>query len=89
MPADVQTIEAPLTRDQLAVRWQGAPELCVEIAPASNPLPKLREKAMAYLAAGAVDAWILLPQTRQSEIYGRGARQDSTSFPVDVGKLFD
>lgn len=175
MPVNVQTIEAPLTRDQLAARWQAlcsdptfedvagkieltewgeilmspvgklhglvaasvaeslrqalggrtmvevgvataigvrapdvawcsgaylaahpedmplssAPEICVEIASASNPLPKLREKAMAYIGAGAVEAWILFPQTRQTEFYGRGGRQDSTSFPVDVGRLFE
>ncbi|MGQ0654957.1 MAG: Uma2 family endonuclease [Betaproteobacteria bacterium] len=65
-----------------------APEICVEIASASNPLPKLREKAIAYVNAGAVEAWILLPQTRQAEFYGRGGRQDATSFAVDVDALF-
>lgn len=66
-----------------------APEICVEIASASNPLPKLREKAMAYINAGAVEAWVLLAQTRQIEIYGRGGRQEATTFPVDTGKLFE
>lgn len=37
-----------------------APELCVEIVSANNALPKLREKAMAYVNAGAVDTAALL-----------------------------
>jgi Uma2 family endonuclease len=175
MPASVQTIEAPLTRDQLVARWQalckdptfedvaakieltewgeilmspvgkqhgllaaraaqvlqqalgghtivevgistaigvrapdvawcsdaflaahpedmplsGAPEICVEIWSASNPLPKLREKATAYVNAGAVEAWILLPEMRRSEIYGRSGRLESSSFAVNIGALFD
>ncbi|OGA28632.1 MAG: hypothetical protein A3I01_09570, partial [Betaproteobacteria bacterium RIFCSPLOWO2_02_FULL_65_24] len=55
-----------------------APEICVEIASASNALPKLREKALAYVQAGAVEAWIVLPQTRQLEIYDRGGRRETT-----------
>jgi len=66
-----------------------APEICVEIASPSNALPKLREKAMAYIGAGAVEAWILFPQTRQIEYYGRSGRQDASAFPVDVGGLFE
>lgn len=65
-----------------------APELCVEIVSASNALPKLREKAMAYVEAGAVEAWIVYPQSRQIEIYARTGRQDATSFAVDTSALF-
>jgi Uma2 family endonuclease len=65
-----------------------APELCVEIVSASNALPKLREKAMAYIIASAVEAWIVYPQSRQVEIYGREGRRDATSFAVDTATLF-
>ncbi len=71
--------EAPLS---------GAPELCVEIASASNPRPKLREKAAAYVKAGASEAWIIFPQSRQIEIYGREGRQPATSFAIDPATLF-
>lgn len=71
--------EAPLS---------GAPELCIEIVSASNALPKLREKAAAYVDAGAVEAWIVFPQSRQIEIYGRDGRRDATSFLVDLASLF-
>ncbi len=66
-----------------------APEICVEIASASNALPKLREKAMAYVKAGAVEAWIAFPQTRRLEIYDRGGLRESTAFKVDSGALFE
>ena len=65
-----------------------APEICVEIASASNALPKLREKAMAYIKAGAVEAWIVFPQTRRIEIYDRSGSRESTSFKVDTHALF-
>ena len=66
-----------------------APELCVEIVSASNALPKLREKAMAYVNAGAVEAWIVYPQSRQVEIYGAEGRREKTSFSVDTATLLD
>jgi len=65
-----------------------APELCVEIASASNALPKLREKAVAYVNAGAVEAWLVFPQSQQVEIYGREGRREATSFSIDPASLF-
>ena len=65
-----------------------APALCVEVASASNALPKLREKATAYLNAGATEAWIVFPQSRRVEIYTHAGRREATSFPVDLTKLF-
>lgn len=65
----------------------GAPELCIEIVSESNPLRKLREKAMAYVGAGAVEAWIVSPQTREMEIYGREGRKAATSFAVDTATV--
>lgn len=66
-----------------------APELCVEVASPSNALPVLREKALAYVNAGAVEAWVLFPEKREVEIYGRDGRRQATSFKVDLGALFD
>jgi hypothetical protein len=65
-----------------------APELCVDIVSATNALPKRREKAMASVNAGAVKAWIVHPQSREIEIYGREGRKAATSFAVDSAKLF-
>ncbi len=66
-----------------------APEICVEIASASNALPKLREKAMAYVRACAVESWIVFPRTRRLECYDRSGLRESTSFPVDAQTLFE
>ena len=65
-----------------------APELCIAIASASNALPKLREKAVAYVAAGAIEAWIVLPTSGQVEIYGRDGRKSGTSFDVKIETIF-
>jgi len=76
---DTHPEEAPLT---------AAPELCVEIVSATNALPKLREKAAAYVSAGAVEAWIVFPHSRQVEIYGVGGRRATSGFAVDLTQLF-
>ena len=64
-----------------------APELCVGIVSTTNALPKLREKAMAYINAGAIEAWIVYPETRQVEIYGREGRKATSSFALDVAAM--
>lgn len=66
-----------------------APELCIEIASPGNALPMLREKALAYVNAGAVEAWVIFPESREVEIYRRGGRQEATSFKVELAALFD
>jgi Uma2 family endonuclease len=70
--------EAPLSE---------APELCVEIVSASNAMQKLREKASAYVKAGATEAWIVFPQSGQIEVYGREGLRDKTSFAVNLAGL--
>jgi Uma2 family endonuclease len=65
-----------------------APELCVEIVSAANALPKLREKAMAYVNAGAQEAWLLYPETGRREIYTREGVAEGSAFPVQIDGLF-
>ena len=64
-----------------------APELCVEIVSASNALPKLREKALAYVNAGAIEAWLVFPASGQIEIYGHDGRREKTAFAADTAVL--
>lgn len=71
--------EAPLT---------SAPELCIEIASPGNALPGLREKAKAYLDAGAREAWIVFPDEHRLEVHTAAGKVESTSFPVDIPALF-
>jgi Uma2 family endonuclease len=42
-----------------ATPYPQAPELCVEIASPSNSAEELREKTQLYLAAGALEVWIV------------------------------
>jgi Uma2 family endonuclease len=67
----------------------GAPELCIEIVSASNALPKLREKAMAYVNAGAQEAWLVYPDSRRVEIYGREGLMATTRLGLDTKSLFE
>ena len=66
-----------------------APELCIEIASPSNSLKELREKVDAYLAAGAVEAWIVYPQSKRVEFSGRSGSMQRSSYAVDLSALFD
>ena len=65
-----------------------APEICIEIVSA-NAVPKLREKAMAYVHAGAQEAWLLHPETGRREIYTRAGLADTSAFPVSLDGLFE
>lgn len=65
-----------------------APELCIEIASASKALPKLREKALAYVNASAQEAWLVFPDDRSVEVYAADGRLDTTRFAVDLAALF-
>ena len=71
--------ETPFTR---------SPELCVEVASPSNSRKGLREKAAAYLAAGAEEAWIVFPQSKRIEFYAREGPIENTRFAIDLDGLF-
>lgn len=66
-----------------------APELCVEVASPSNSIKELREKVHAYLAAGAVEVWIVYPQSKRFEYSGSSGALERSSFAVDLSSLFD
>jgi len=72
--------ETPLTR---------APELCIAVALPSNSRKELNEKVAAYLAAGAVEAWIVYPQSKRIEFHGQAGKLDTSAFTVDLAGLFD
>lgn len=66
-----------------------APELCIEIASPSNSLKELHEKMEAYLAAGATEAWIVFPQSKRFEFFGKAGLVPRSAFAVDLAGLFD
>ncbi|MGE3772342.1 MAG: Uma2 family endonuclease [Gammaproteobacteria bacterium] len=67
-----------------------APEICVDIASVSNALPKLREKARAYVNvnAGVIEAWLICVHDRRIEIHDRDGRREASSFPADLTAVF-
>ena len=65
-----------------------APEICIEVASPSNSLKGLREKAAAYVAAGANEAWIVFPQSKRIEIYAQDGPIERTRFAIDMAGLF-
>ena len=72
--------ETPFTR---------APEICVEVVSPSNSRKELEEKVQAYLAAGAVEAWIAFPKSKRVDVFGRTGQLRSTAYAVDLAGLFD
>jgi Uma2 family endonuclease len=69
--------------------FRRAPELCIEIVSPSNSLKELREKVDAYLAAGAVEAWIAYPQSKRFEFFASEGPIPRSSYTVDLAALFD
>ncbi len=72
--------ETPLTR---------APELCIEVASPASSLRELTEEVAAYLAAGAVEAWIVYPQSKRFEFCGHEGKLAASRFVIDLEGLFD
>lgn len=65
-----------------------APELCIEIASPSNSVKELREKVESYLAAGAIEAWIVYPQTKRFEFFAKSGKARASSYAVDLTAVF-
>jgi Uma2 family endonuclease len=66
-----------------------APELCIEIVSPSNSRKELREKVEAYLAAGAVEAWIAYPTSKRLQFFGQAGELLASAYPVDLARVFD
>jgi Uma2 family endonuclease len=71
--------ETPLTR---------APEICMEVVSPSNSVKELREKTDAYLTAGADEVWIVYPQSKRCEFYGKQGLMQRSTYAVDLAGLF-
>lgn len=60
-----------------------APELCVEIVSRANRRSEVDEKIAAYLAAGAMEVWIV-STAGHIEFHGPDGRRAHSEFPVTV-----
>jgi Uma2 family endonuclease len=63
--------------------YQRAPEICVEIISPSNVQAEITEKTGAYLAAGAVEVWIVA-EDGGIRYFGASGEQAKSSFPATV-----
>jgi Uma2 family endonuclease len=61
-----------------------APELCVEVLSPTNSRPEMREKTAAYLAAGAVEVW-LVAEDGTVEMFGAAGRIESSALGFVLG----
>jgi Uma2 family endonuclease len=59
------------------------PDVCVEVMSESNTLGELKEKAAAYVEAGAKEAWIVL-QDLSILFYDASGQRPDTAFDVDL-----
>lgn len=74
-------------QDDLAL--MRAPQICIEVVSPSNSVKELSEKREAYLAAGAVEVWIVYPRSKRCEFYGSHGLLESSAYAVDLTGLFD
>lgn len=67
--------------------YSRAPEICVEIVSPSNSKEEMSNKVQLYLAAGAVEVWIVT-ENGCVDYYGTAGKLNESSFPVKL-KLQD
>jgi Uma2 family endonuclease len=66
-----------------------APEICIEVVSPSNSIKELSEKRESYLAAGAIEVWIVYPKSKRCEFHGKQGLLKSSAYAVDLTGLFD
>jgi Uma2 family endonuclease len=87
--ADVAWASAEFMRTRgFETPFTTAPELCIEVVSPSNSVKELEEKRIAYLAAGAQEVWIVYPQSKRCEFYGKEGVLQRSRFAVDLASLF-
>jgi Uma2 family endonuclease len=68
---------------------QRAPEICVEVLSPSNSTREIDEKTRGYLAAGALEVWIVDPEGGTITVHGQDGVKRRSGFGVDLAGLFD
>lgn len=60
-----------------------APELCIEVLSPTNSRPEMQQKTAAYLAAGAIEVWLVAEDGTVDMFDARG-RITASSFGIDM-----
>jgi Uma2 family endonuclease len=68
--------------------YRRSPELCIEVVSPSNSRKELREKVAAYLEAGAVEVWIVFPQSKRIEFHGKEGLVLRSHYAIDLADVF-
>ena len=71
--------ESPLMR---------APEICIEVVSSSNSVKELSEKRDAYFTVGAEEVWIVYPQSKRCEFFGKQGAIARSAYTVDLSDIF-
>jgi Uma2 family endonuclease len=61
-----------------------APELCIEVLSPSNTRPEIQQKTAAYLAAGAIEVWLVAEDGTVEMLDERG-RVEKSSLGIALG----
>jgi Uma2 family endonuclease len=75
-----------LARHGYETPYTQAPDLCVEVASPSNTTDELAGKTRLYLAAGALEVWIV-GEDGTVELYGPEGRRTRSVLGVEVAPL--
>lgn len=92
--ADVAVNRREDVAENLLHGWfPGAPMLAVEVVSPSNTAKDMQMKVKDYLEAGALEVWLVYPDTRTVYVYSAGRRDpqvfaDADVFNSVVGKTF-
>jgi Uma2 family endonuclease len=68
---------------------QAAPEICIEVLSPSNSTKEIDEKRAGYLAAGALEVWVVDPVGKAIAVFGPEGTRAASLFKVDLTGLFD
>jgi Uma2 family endonuclease len=66
-----------------ATPYPQAPEICVEVRSPSNAPEEMELKTRAYLAAGAVEVWVV-SEDGELSVFDANGRQARTRYPVTL-----
>jgi Uma2 family endonuclease len=92
--ADVAVNRRDDVGENLPTGWfAGAPMLAVEVISPSNTAKDMQLKVKEYLEAGALEVWLVYPDTRTIYVYSAGRRdpqvfEESETFNSVAGKSF-
>ena len=65
----------------LPASFARAPELCIEVVSPSNSAGEMRERTAAYLAAGALEVWLVAADGTM-EMFDAHGGIDASSFGI-------